>query len=260
VFIAGYAAGGANDIPTFSSDPIVKTNAMENSSYSGSIAGDASDPNSDPITFSKTSGPSWLTVASDGTLSGTPSAADAGLNAWTVEVTDSVDGTDDAILLIVVDEINDTPVFVANPFSKADATEGQAYSGTIAADAYDMNINDTLTYSKVSGPNWLSVASDGALSGTPGTNDVGANAFSVKVEDNSGASDTAQMNITVISASQSDRRHVGHRIQPDRHEGNDDLPSRTRRRHRQRPRGLPQVHCQWRNRRGDFGQTQSLLH
>ena len=48
-------------------------------------------------------------------------------------------------------------------------------------------IGDTLTYSKVSGPAWLSVASNGALSGTPGNSDVGANSFTVKVTDAAGA-------------------------------------------------------------------------
>jgi hypothetical protein len=58
-----------------------------------------------------------------------------------------------------------------------------------------------LTFSKVSGPAWLSVASNGALSGTPGSGDVGANQFTVRVEDGRGGSDQAIMNITVNAAS-----------------------------------------------------------
>jgi hypothetical protein len=102
VNIFGYDTG-ANDIPTFSSDPINKSDAQEGSSYSGSLSADASDPNGDPMTFSKLSGPDWLNIASNGMLSGTPSAGDAGLNAFTVQVDDGEDGADDAILLVSVE-------------------------------------------------------------------------------------------------------------------------------------------------------------
>ena len=48
---------------------------------------------SDPLTFSKVSGPAWLSVASDGTLSGTPLNENVGLNSWTVQVSDGVDSS-----------------------------------------------------------------------------------------------------------------------------------------------------------------------
>jgi hypothetical protein len=48
-----------------------------------------------------------------------------------------------------------------------------------------------------SGPAWLSVASNGDLTGTPAGSDVGANQFTVQVADGNGGSDQAVMNITV---------------------------------------------------------------
>jgi hypothetical protein len=63
-----------------------------------------------------------------------------------------------------------------------------------------VDAGDSLTYSKVSGPAWLDVASDGTLSGTPGADDEGANAFIVRVQDTALAFDTATLNITVNSA------------------------------------------------------------
>jgi subtilisin-like proprotein convertase family protein len=90
-----------SSIPLFSSDPIGKTAAPVNGVYSGTLSGNASDPNGQPLTFSKTSGPSWLSIAANGTLSGTPQLADLGLNRWTVQVSSS-GGTDTAILLIDV--------------------------------------------------------------------------------------------------------------------------------------------------------------
>ena len=59
--------------------------------YNGSLAGDVTDPDAgETLTFSRVSGPAWLSVAGNGTLSGTPGAGDVGTNSWTVEVTDGL--------------------------------------------------------------------------------------------------------------------------------------------------------------------------
>jgi len=72
-------------------------------SYSGTIADDATDPDvGDTLSFSKLSGPAWLTVTSDGTLSGTPATADLGLGTWTVQVSDGNGGIDQATLNITI--------------------------------------------------------------------------------------------------------------------------------------------------------------
>ena len=62
---------------------------------------------------------------------------------------------------------NTAPTFTANPITGTNATEDSAYSGSVSSYGSDIDAGDTLTYSKVSGPAWLSVASNGALSGTP---------------------------------------------------------------------------------------------
>ncbi|MHC4883296.1 MAG: glycosyl hydrolase family 28-related protein, partial [Planctomycetota bacterium] len=117
--------GQVTGSPYFTSDPINEIDADEGVAYSGTIADDASDPDSDPMTFSKVSGPAWLTVASDGTLSGTPSSSDPGLNVFTVQV-DAVDGSDTATLNIMV----------------IDATPGQ-YDVTSYGAIGDGAVNDT---------------------------------------------------------------------------------------------------------------------
>ncbi|HWF20111.1 MAG TPA: putative Ig domain-containing protein, partial [Verrucomicrobiae bacterium] len=91
------------------------------------------------------------------------------------------------------------PTFKLNPFTLANATAGQAYSGTIATNAGDLN-GDTMTFSKVSGPAWLNVAGNGILSGTPLSPNAGSNSFVVQVADPGGLSSTATMNIQVIPA------------------------------------------------------------
>jgi len=91
------------------------------------------------------------------------------------------------------------PVFTANPFSEPGIKAGQPYSGTIAASAVDLD-GSPLTYASVSGPTWLSVASNGTLSGTPLSANVGTNTFVVSATDPSGSSTNAAMAIDVTPA------------------------------------------------------------
>lgn len=93
--------------PFFTSDPIVKTDAIEGTPYFGySLVVNADDPDiGDVLTFSKLDGPAWLTVAGDGSLSGTPQEADTGLNTFLVKVQDSAGLFDVADLVIEVANI-----------------------------------------------------------------------------------------------------------------------------------------------------------
>ena len=94
---------------------------------------------------------------------------------------------------------NRPPTFLTNPFTIASANAGQLYSSTLAANASDPN-GDPITFAKASGPAWLSVASNGSLSGTPISSDVGTNAFVVRATDPSGLFSTATMNLVVVAA------------------------------------------------------------
>jgi hypothetical protein len=114
----------------FNEDPITGGNATAGTAYSGTLAGSATDPEEDPLTYSKTAGPAWLTVAGDGTLSGTPSEADAGVNQFTVVVTDGNDDSDEAILKISVINL-DAPSGLDAVFGWWPLNEG---SGNVAAD------------------------------------------------------------------------------------------------------------------------------
>ncbi|HEX7260336.1 MAG TPA: putative Ig domain-containing protein, partial [Luteolibacter sp.] len=91
---------------------------------------------------------------------------------------------------------NIAPEFTADPLT-ASATEDAAISGSITAT--DANAGDTLTYTKLTGPGWLNVASDGALSGTPVNSNVGVNTFTVRVMDSTGAIDEAVLQVTVAN-------------------------------------------------------------
>jgi hypothetical protein len=87
--------------PSFTADPISKPAAIPGQIYEQTLAGSATDPTGDTLTFSKVSGPAWLTVSPDGRISGVPAASDAGANRFIVRVSDGL-LADDAVLNIVV--------------------------------------------------------------------------------------------------------------------------------------------------------------
>jgi len=86
------------------------------------------------------------------------------------------------------------PQFTTNFLVAGAATQGQPFSGTIAGAATGAG---ALTFSKASGPAWLTITANGALSGTPGFNDVGTNMFTAQVTDAAGASAFAVVAVTL---------------------------------------------------------------
>ncbi|MFC1844626.1 S8 family serine peptidase [Thermodesulfobacteriota bacterium] len=189
-----------NTPPAWNSNPVVEADATEDATYSSTLADNASDADSDPLVFAKVSGPGWLFVAANGTLSGTPSNSDVGVNSWTISVSDEIDPAVQATLNITVANTNDAPVFTNDPINKPNATAYAAYSDTLSGSATDVDAGDTLSYSKISGPDWLNVAANGALNGTPAANDAGANSWTVQVSDGNSGTDTATLDITVDNA------------------------------------------------------------
>ncbi|MGJ8653482.1 MAG: putative Ig domain-containing protein [Opitutaceae bacterium] len=91
---------------------------------------------------------------------------------------------------------NNAPAFNADPFQIADGEQDVAYVGSIATDASDADL-DTLSFTKDSGPSWLSIASNGDLTGTPLVGDIGYNLFDVSVSDGNGGMDSATLVIGV---------------------------------------------------------------
>ncbi|HEX7025618.1 MAG TPA: PQQ-binding-like beta-propeller repeat protein [Gammaproteobacteria bacterium] len=87
------------------------------------------------------------------------------------------------------------PEFNNDPVVKVDATPGESYSDSLAGDTGDAN-NDPLIFTKISGPAWLNIAANGALSGTPDNEDLGLNAFQISVSDGQ-FTDTATLEIDV---------------------------------------------------------------
>jgi hypothetical protein len=90
------------------------------------------------------------------------------------------------------------PQFRAKTLYKPDAAVDQPYNMTLAGDATGTG---PLTFSKMDGPAWLTVAANGALTGTPSVTDGGMNTFLVRVTDTNGSLHTATLLIVVPTAS-----------------------------------------------------------
>jgi hypothetical protein len=86
--------------------------------------------------------------------------------------------------------------FQSDPIIEMDAVEGIAYSSTLSDNLVAFDASQ-LSFSKLNGSGWLTVAADGALSGTPSASDVSINNFTVRVESQSGSSDQATLVINV---------------------------------------------------------------
>jgi len=185
----------SNHAPVFSADP-VEQSAIEDVAFSQFIS--ATDADDGLLTYSKLTGPDWLTVASNGSLSGTPGNDDVGDNYCVVRVADTSGATDDATLWITVANTNDAPTWTTDPIDGGTNLQGTAYSFSVAGYANDVDADDVLTISKIGGPAWLVVAADASLSGTPGGGDVGTNTFILRVSDLVGAYADATFRIVIL--------------------------------------------------------------
>ena len=89
------------------------------------------------------------------------------------------------------------PQFASATISGGNATQEVPYTGSIASQATDPNPGDTITFTKIDGPEWLDIAADGTLSGTPTYGDTGTQSFLVFAKDSVGASARAELTITL---------------------------------------------------------------
>lgn len=90
--------------PQFSANPLAKPDAQADNAYAGhSLVGNAvAHRPSDPLSFSRTAGPAWLAIASNGSLSGMPRISDAGINEFTIRATDPTGKSAETTLRILV--------------------------------------------------------------------------------------------------------------------------------------------------------------
>ncbi|MFP2903838.1 putative Ig domain-containing protein [Pyxidicoccus sp. 3LFB2] len=151
-----------------------------------------------PLSWTVASGslPPGLSLASDGMLSGTPSAL--GDSSFTVRVTDGGGRTDSRSLSVTVYK---PPTITTQSLS--DALVGTPYAGSLTATGGRAPLTWSHTGSLPAG---LSLSSSGVFSGTPTV--TGSLSFTVTVRDAAGRQDSRSLSLTVRGASAS--LTVGH--------------------------------------------------
>ncbi|MBW7930588.1 MAG: putative Ig domain-containing protein, partial [Gammaproteobacteria bacterium] len=160
----------------------------------------ASDPEGQRLSFSITNRPSWATFnTNNGTLSGTPSAANVGTyNNIRISVSDGQATARLAAFAITVTQpANRAPAISGTP--SASVATGQAYSFTPTASDPD---GQSLTFSIQNPPSWASFnTSTGRLSGTPSVANVGTySGIRISVSDGQATAWLPGFTITVVQA------------------------------------------------------------
>lgn len=97
---------GLNSPPTITNKEDAPTNAVINLTLTFTF--EATDPDSDPLTWGKISGPTWLNIGkANGTIYGSPSLEDLGSSTFEIQVSDGKGGTDSHTFTITVEPITD---------------------------------------------------------------------------------------------------------------------------------------------------------
>lgn len=112
---ANVAALVTNTPPQFTSATLVGSPATQNVAYSSTLAAAATDADAgDAITFSKAAGPSWLVVAANGALSGTPTFDDEGNHEFIVYATDRAGASSYTLLTIQLPMVSGNGTWTTN--------------------------------------------------------------------------------------------------------------------------------------------------
>jgi VCBS repeat-containing protein len=176
-----FSVAPVDDAPVANPSPLVVT---EDTPAIGNL--NASDPDGDPLTYTVATQPAngTLIVNADGSYSYTPNPNFNGPDSFTVAVSDPQGNTILVPVSFTVTPVNDSPV--ANP-SPLIVTEDTPAIGSL--NAYDPD-GDTLSFVLSTPPSGGTVVinPDGTYTYTPNPNFFGSDSFTVTVIDDSGAS------------------------------------------------------------------------
>ncbi len=169
--------GSSNEAPVFEEQAIDNSHIAMGLTYEGQIL--AKDADGDALLYTKVSGPEWLTINQNGSLSlalTKMSNEDVGSHFVVITVDDGHAKAETGVSLTV----DNAPLFSSNNIAdviKADA--GEPYTARIMATDLD---DDSLTYTIVDAPAWLSL--DGyTLTAEPTLNEFGIHNITVAVTD-----------------------------------------------------------------------------
>ena len=180
----------------------------EDTPVNGTVAGNDSDPDGDPLTYALVTGPTKgsVTLNPDGTYSYQPAANVTGTDSFVYQVSDGQGGTAQATVTITITPVNDPPVAVDDPNSFTIAEEG---SVTIRPLANDSDVEgDPLTITAIDGQaisvgqtvavtgGTVTLNGDGSLTFTAATDYSGTPSFRYTISDGT-ATATATVSGTV---------------------------------------------------------------
>lgn len=182
----------ANRAPVITSTPI--TTVDEGQLYRYALQ--ASDPDArDVIEFNLALAPVGMAIdASSGVITWTPTNAQVGQHAVTVQVSDTLGAFTQQSFVITVQNVNQAPAFVSEPLLHA--VEETVYQ--YQAQAVDPDIADQLVYTLMVAPAGMSIHSQtGLISWMPAIGQAGSHAVEIRVEDSAGASAQQPFIVTV---------------------------------------------------------------
>jgi hypothetical protein len=168
-----------NSTPVITSTAI--TTATEDVSYSYQVV--ATDVDNDPITYSLISNPIGMSI-SNGLITWSPKQSNTGSHLVTVKASDNKDASTTQTFTLNVNAVNDKPVITSTPITSAYKDMNYSYQ----VEAYDVD-NDVLYY-LINAPQGMTITSDGNISWTPNSSQIGNHNVTVQVSD--GAEATSQ--------------------------------------------------------------------
>jgi len=201
VFVRDGQGGVATQIFTVlvksNQPPVIESTAPDAPIPSGSLFTYqviASDPESQPLSFSLTEAPSGMSINPvSGLVNWQPTTDQIGNNAIVITVTDEFGLNDTQSFQLAIVSLNEPPQIISTPLVTANV--GVTYSYQI--EAIDSE-GDELTYLLIDGPNGLTInPQTGLLNWLPDS--IGAQNISISVTDSAGLTDSQAWVITVDS-------------------------------------------------------------
>ncbi|WP_413314194.1 MULTISPECIES: SUMF1/EgtB/PvdO family nonheme iron enzyme [unclassified Prochlorococcus] len=92
---------------------------------------------------------------------------------------------------------NQAPSWIATRWSLGESIAGQNFSTSLIDTVYDPE-NDPLSFSLISGPEWIAVDVDGSVTATPSAEDIGSHNVMLRVTDSSGHFNETEVPVPLV--------------------------------------------------------------
>jgi len=172
--------------PVWMANPLALPDAHEDVPYFADLKAHVLSPEGIALEFRQLGGVSWVTVTSDGRLTGVPRKASVGDNRIILEVSATIDGqtfSSATDALVRVGHVNHSPTWTQVPIP-LEVCGGKVFTFNLAPFVADID-GDPLVFSLLEGPAWGSLSAHGMLtvSAPAGTQEA---RFRVRVSDPEG--------------------------------------------------------------------------